>query len=122
MLAAGEVEILADLTFLWAALRGLERDPATGRYPVRENGDPALALASYLRTTTVRQGLAEGHNVVVTSGTPGSATTWEAVAAAQGAGFAVRTVDPGREIVEARLMVGGVLSDQCLQAVARWYQ
>ena len=38
-----------------------------------------------------------------------------------GAGAVERVVDPGRQVVEARLSVDGVLSEQCNQALQRWY-
>ena len=41
MLAAGELDVVADYTALWAALRGIERDNE-GKYPVRTDADPAV--------------------------------------------------------------------------------
>lgn len=122
MLAAGEIDISADLTALWAATRGMERG-ADGRYPVREDGDPAIrsGLAAYLRAATVRQALREGLRVAVTSGTPDTAIRWSEVAAEHGAPFVVRTIDPGEAVCRDRLEVDGVLSDQCLGAIRRWY-
>ena len=43
MLAAGEIDVAADVTALWAATGGAERDPVTGKYPVRLETDPAPA-------------------------------------------------------------------------------
>ena len=39
MLEAGEVQVLADTTALWAALSGVQRGP-DGKYPVRQDDDP----------------------------------------------------------------------------------
>lgn len=122
MLSAGEVDVLADLTGLWAATRGLERG-ADGRYPVREDDDPAIrsGLAAYLRAAAVRQGLRQGLRVVVTSGTPDSAPRWAEVAREHGAPFNVVTIDPGEAVVRDRLTVDGELHPQCEGAIRRWY-
>ena len=123
MLASGEIAAQADLTAIWAALRGIERDPETGRYPIRDDSDPIIAagLAAYVRAVVVRQGLADGLDVAVTTGTPNMATHWQEVAAAQGATFRVQTVDPGEATVRARLATEDGLSTECVQAIRRWY-
>ena len=123
MLAAGELDVVADLTALWAALRGIERGP-DGRYPIRTAADPAIAsgLAAYVRAAVVRQGLRDDLDVGVTTGTPSTATRWSEVAEESGARFAVRTIDPGEAVVRDRLAVDGVLSDECAGAIGRWYR
>ena len=123
MLAAGELDIVADLTGLWAGLRGMERGP-DGRYPVRTDDDPVIrsGLATYLRAAAVRQGLREGLRVAVTAGTPDMAPRWAEVAEEGGAAFSVRTVDPGEAVVRERLAVDGELSPQCERAASRWYR
>lgn len=123
MLAAGDLDVVADLTALWAALRGMERD-SDGRYPIREDGDPAVrsGLAAYLRAATVRQALREGLKVAITTGSPTMAPRWAAVAEESGATFSVRTIDPGEELVRDRLADHGVLSGQCEKAIDRWYR
>ena len=65
--AAGTVAAIADITRLWSAIGGYERDPTTGLFPVRADADPALLLALYTKTVVVRQALSEGVNVAVTS-------------------------------------------------------
>ena len=119
-LASGEADVLADLTLLWAAVRALRRGP-DGRFPVRPDSDPGLALAAYLRTTAVRQGLQQGRNVIVTTGTPDTALGWQRLAEDAGVPFNVRTIDPGRAVVERRLSIGGVVSDDCGRVIRRWY-
>ena len=59
MKAAGEVDLIADTTRLWAAVGGHERGP-DGKYPVRLDNDPTLDAARYLQATTVHHGLREG--------------------------------------------------------------
>ena len=123
MLAGGEIDVAADLTQLWAALRGMRRGP-DGRFPVRDDSDPAIrsGLASYLKATAVRQALRDGLRVAVTTASPNEATRWAGVAAEAGAPFAVRTVDPGREAARANLAdADGTLRPECERALARWY-
>ena len=123
MLAAGEADIQADLTSQWVALRGVRRGP-DGRYPIRGDDDPTIetGLASYMRATAVRQGLRSGLNVVVTSGSPDTATKWAAVAEDHDVDFRVQTVDPGPRVVAERLAdADGRLQDPCVAAIARWY-
>lgn len=121
MLEAGEIAVLADTTELWAALSGAVRGP-DGRYPVRLDDDLALAVARYLKAVAVRVGLQEGADVAVTTSERGQAERWRRMAEEAGAPFAVRTVDPGRDVVEARLSdADGVLSEACRQAIGRWY-
>lgn len=136
MLAAGEIDIVSDYTEIWSALRGIERDPETGRYPIRENDDPAVAsgLVSYTQSVVVRQALANGLRVVVTSGTPRMALKWSGIATGAGAPFEVRTVDPGIVTVVLRLLEfsegrearaelwESALDPSCYAAVQRWYE
>ena len=125
MLAAGEVDIQADLTAQWVAMRAIERGP-DGRYPIRADSDPTIVggLAAYMRAVAVREGLRQGLNVAITSGTPNTAVKWSEVAKEHDSPFAVRTIDPGEPTVRARLReVTGdeALSSDCENAVKRWY-
>ena len=113
--------VRADLTAIWAAVTGAERD-ADGRYPIREDGDPALALAAYLKLTIVRYAKREGLNGVVTT----SSSSPEAVERLREAGATagVETVDPGEAVVRRRLADRrtGRLHAACERAVSRWYR
>lgn len=123
MLDAGEADVLADFTSVYAAISGVERDPATGRYPVRRAGDPLLPLASYLRNVVAREGLRRGFRVLKTSSTRADRDADVRLAAAEGADFAEVVIDPGWEVVRARLAdaVTGELSTECDHALGRWY-
>ena len=117
-LLRGEVRV--DLTALWVALRGLERD-GEGRYPERRTGDPALRIASYLKAAAVRFAAEQGIDAVVTT----SSSAPEAVERLRelGALGPVRTVDPGEEVVRRRLAgPDGQLSAECETAIGRWYR
>ena len=122
MLAAGEVQIQSDVTSLWQAFSNAVRGP-DGRFPERLDDDVALALARYIQGAAVRHGLSEGLDVAVTSSRPDQVERWRQVSADAGTPFSVRTVDPGEQVVRARLAdpVSGILSPECLRAVRRWY-
>lgn len=124
-IADNEVDIQSDFTSLWAAVRGVEREPDTGRYPVRSDDDPALTQGylSGLQTTAVTLALGRGMRVAVTSGSRGTAEKWAERAAVAGAAFDVKTIDPGIETVADRLAdeITGELDESCYQAIERWY-
>ena len=124
----GEVDVVSDVTRLWAALGGYERGP-DGRYPVRADDDPALTTALYVQAVAVRRALREGAAVAVTTSRAGQASRWQALAGqvevefSVEVSFEVRTVDPGEDVVRARLADPdtGELSPECEKAVRRWY-
>lgn len=121
-LDAGEADVLADTTAIYAAVSGAERGP-DGRYPVRDAGDPLLPMATYLRAVVAREGLRRGFNVLVTSSRRDDLERWRDVASEFGAEFAETIIDPGRDVVAARLAdpETGQLSGECSAALARWY-
>lgn len=121
MLAAGEIQVLADITQLWVALSGVQRGP-DGRYPVRDVDDPALQLALYLQEVAVNRALDLDYDVAATTSRRGQEERWQERAQRAGRAFAVRTVDPGLAVVTRRLAEStGVLSDECARAIGRWY-
>ena len=122
LLEAGEVSVVSDFTRIWVAISGVERDPVTGLYPVRLASDPTLPIAQYLQPIVVRRGLQDGENVIVTTARPDQVERWRQLAADAGAPFSVRTVDPGEQVVRARLAgPDEILTPECLRAVRRWY-
>lgn len=121
MLAAGEIQVLADVTPIWAALSGAVRGP-DGLYPVRLADDPALAVARYLQAVAVRRSLADGADTAVTTSQRGQEERWRRLADEAAAPFSVRTVDPGELVIRERLAdAAGILSDECAAAIERWY-
>ena len=114
-------EVVIDFTAIWAAVTGAVRGP-DGKFPIREDNDPRLALAEYLRMTAIRQASERELTGYVTT----SDSRAEAVERLQAAGATgpVETVDPGESVVRARLAdaVTGQLSAQCELAVGRWYR
>ena len=122
LIASGEVEVLADVTALWAAIAGVERGP-DGRYPIRLDDDPALGVALYTQGVVARRGLEAGAATAVTTSRPGQAEKWSEVAEEAETEFSVCTVDPGEDVLTARLAdpVSRQLSGACEVAIARWY-
>lgn len=112
--------IILDFQSLYAALLGLERGP-DGRYPERLESDAhALRVAEYMRRAAITAAQADGLYAVVTN-SDGSPQRRSFLLNLLGDGASERIVDPGREVVEARLSVGGQLSDQCRAAIERYY-
>ena len=125
LLARGEVDALADVTAIWAALSGAVRDPTTGKYPVRPATDPLLPLSTRIRGDVVREALRRGLNVAVTSsnGDPEVVARWRRLSAELNALFEVDRIDPGLETVVGRLVdpETGELDPECEEAVHRYY-
>ena len=119
--AAGEIDVAADLTSLWAAT-GLHKRGPSGKYPTRTGDDPSLQLGRILKTVAVRQGLQNGMRVAVTTSVRGEEDRWRLEAEEHGAPFEVVTVDPGEDVIRERLAgAGGVIEEECEVAFSRWY-
>ena len=112
--------VLAEFQPLYAALLGIERLDS-GRYPERLDRD---AYAIPLAETTRRQIIAEGQRrglYVVTTNSNGNPERRSSLLNLLGAGAAEEVIDPGLAVVRDRLAVDGVLSQQCAEALERWY-
>ena len=115
-----EPAVVADFQQLYSALLLLERQP-DGRYPERRDADRhVLSLAEYVRRAAITGAIAREVAVIVTN-SDGSSIRRTELLSLLGPGAVEQVVDPGRAVVEARLQVDGVLSDQCREAVDRWY-
>lgn len=122
LLESGSVGALADVTSIWAALSGAQRGP-DGRYPEREDDDPTLPIAQYLQPVIAREALQRGVSVAVTTSRQGQEARWASLAADSGAEFAETVIDPGEDVIRARLAdpETGELSEACERAIRRWY-
>ena len=119
------------MTAIWAALSGARRGP-DGKYPIRSEDDPALGAALYLQTVGARFALEQGARVGVTTSRRAQEARWAQMAQEAGGRplgprrlveFNVRTIDPGEDVVRARLAdADGNLSAECARAIGRWYQ
>ena len=113
------VASIADFEAVYAALTGDTRGP-DGRYPLR---DPALLpLVEYTRRAIITGALSRDIYLITTN-SDGDPDRRSMLLGLLGAGATERIIDPGRAIVEARLSdpETGELSDECGQAVDRWY-
>ena len=116
---ADEPTILADFTGLVVCMLAHQRQ-ADGRYPLRPSW--VLPLAEYMRRELIDEARRRGIRVVATN-SDGNADRRRALLDRIGAPARERIVDPGRDVVRARLSdpATGELSDACRQAIARWY-
>ena len=58
---------------------------------------------------------------IIATNSDGSPARREYLRGLLGPGAVETVLDPGRKVVEERLSINGVLSQQCGQAVDRWY-
>ena len=116
---SAELSAIADFQLVYRALTDVERDRG-GRYPLRNEG--LLPLTEYVRRAIISGAVARGITVIATN-SDGDPERRAFLLGQLGAGATERIVDPGRNIVEARLSdpETGVLSPECDQAVGRWY-
>lgn len=104
MVADGELDVLIQYSALWAAVRGVRR--RRGKYPVRQDSDPfnRRGYGTVLMTEAVKLALSRDLKTGVATSVRNSAPKWQEIAGQHGAGFSVRTVDPGARVITARLM------------------
>lgn len=112
--------VLADFQSLYAAILGLLREP-DGRYPERLQTDAyALQMAELLRHTVIRQAREQELDIVATN-SDGDPTRRIYLLNLLGPGGREEIIDPGISVVTTRLERNGVLSENCDQAIKRWY-
>ena len=119
LLESTELAAIADFQQVYVALTGDVRGP-DGRYPLRD--DQLLPLVEYVRRAIITGAVARDIRVIATN-SDGDPTRRASLIERLGQGATERIVDPGREVVEARLAdpETGTLSDECASAVNRWY-
>ncbi len=111
---------IVDFQAIYAALLLLRRGD-DGRYPERDPADAhLLALAEYTRRAMIT-GAQEMDIEIIATNSDGSPQRREYLRGLLGPGAVETVLDPGRKVVEERLSINGVLSQQCGQAVDRWY-
>ena len=111
--------VLADFQAIYAALTGAIRGP-DGRYPLRD--ERLLPLVEYVRRAILTAARRRDIAVIATS-SDGDPTRRALLLDELPVGATERVVDPGREVVTARLSdaVTGTLSPACEGAINRWY-
>ena len=119
--AASVPTIMIEFQELYASCLGIRRNPETGRYPPRRPQDAyALPMAEYLRQAAISGALAQELDIVL-SNSDGDQQRRNFLLSRLGPGATERVVDPGISVVTERLSVDGTLSDQCREAIQRWF-
>ena len=117
-LEADELTAIADFQSIYAAISGDQRGP-DGRFPLRDNR--LLPLTEYVRRAIITGAVSRQINVLATN-SDGSPARRKFMLGQLGSGATERIVDPGRDVVSARLSdASAVLSDECDDAIGRWY-
>ena len=118
---SGIPAVLLDLQSLYATILGIER-LTNGRYPERLESDAhGLRLAEFIRRAAL-DAAQRSELFVIFTNSDGDAARRAELLEALGDGAMEQIVDPGREVVEARLSrPDGTLSSQCADAISRWY-
>ena len=112
--------VVVDFQSLYASLLLLGRN-GDGRYPERNPSQAyILALTEYLRRAAITGAVEQELDVLVTN-SDGSPARRNFLLSLLGANATERVLDPGIEVVQARLSVNGQLSEQCGSAIKRWY-
>ena len=111
---------IADFQSVYRALTDVERG-RDGRFPLRDNR--LLPLTEYVRRAIIT-GARESDIDIIATNSDGDLDRRKYLLNQLGPGATERVIDPGREIVEARLSDPhtGDLSEECDQAVTRWYR
>ena len=110
----------SDFQAILSALLLLERD-ANGRYPPRLASDShALPVAEYKRQSGMTAASGQQVDTIVTN-SDGNADRRAFLLGRMGPGAAEVVIDPGIDVVVQRLSGPEGLTDQCGQAIQRWY-
>ena len=119
LLAELPLAIAADFQSIYAALALVERDPS-GRYPLRDAR--LLPIVEYVRRAIITGAVARQIDVIATN-SDGDPARRSFLVSSLGPGAVEKVVDPGIEVVSARLAdpLTGELEDECAGAIARWY-
>ena len=114
-----QLAVIADFQSVYRALTDVERG-RDGRYPLRD--ERLLPLTEYVRRAIISGAVTREIDLIATN-SDGDPARRAFMLSLLGAGATERIVDPGRDIVSARLAdpVTGELSLECNAAVDRWY-
>ena len=112
--------VAVDFQSLYSALLLLERLP-NGRYPNREAIDGhIMPIAEYTRRAAITAAVTNEIFVIATN-SDGDPTRRATLLGLLGQPSNEQVIDPGRAIVEDRLRIDGELTEDCTNAINRWY-
>ena len=107
--------VLVDFTNFYVALSGVVRGP-DGRYPPRLAGDPLIPIVAAVREFALQQAVRREIPGFVTTASFSEVSRLEELV-----GSLARVIDPGEDVVRARLAGPSGVSPECEAALARWY-
>ena len=107
--------VLIDFTAFYVALSGVVRG-ADGRYPPRIVGDPIIPIVAAVREFALQQAVRRELPGFVTTASRSEVSRLEELV-----GSLARVIDPGEDVVRARLAGPDGVSPECEDALARWY-
>ena len=112
--------IIADFQAITVAVLGHTRRP-DGSYPKRPKW--ALPIIEHVRREVIDAAVEREISVVATN-SDGAPARRAFLLARLGPGSVERVIDPGREVVTARLTdnITGQLDPECDEAIGRWYR
>ena len=120
MLNTAAPTVAIDFQAIYAAILLLERR-SDGRYPERlAHQSWAIPLTEYIRQAAVTGAALMEIDAIFTN-SDGSMARRLSILERLGIGTAEQVIDPGIDVARERLAVDGVLSDQCNEAINRWY-
>ena len=119
LLEESALAAIADFQLVYRALTDVERG-RDGRYPLRN--ERLLPLTEYVRRAII-SGAVDRDITVIATNSDGGPARRSFLLGQLGKGATERIVDPGEDIVRARLSdpETGVLSPECSSAIGRWY-
>jgi len=115
-----EIDFVVDYSSVWASLRGVRRDPDTGKLPVREDDDPFNQIGNSLKGTIAAVLLDKGFRVGVSTGKSdiSEIDRYSKLAKRTDSTFEVRTIEGNSDDIEK--IIEDLRSRQCEKAYKRW--
>ncbi|MCY4508423.1 MAG: hypothetical protein OXG35_15925 [Acidobacteria bacterium] len=114
-------DVLIDYTLIWAALTGAARGP-DGRYPVREDDDPSLPLASAVYWFTLSEAVRRELSGFVTTASRAAVPRLERITGVAAHVLNVEASVPLARLSEVDPGTGDpTLEPSCVAALRRWY-
>ena len=117
----GIFSVIVDFQTIYAALLGIRRGD-DGRYPERRRQDAhALPMAERMRLAMIAFAIQQELRPIVTN-SDGNPQRRQFLLSRMGGDAREEVIDPGITVVRERLAgPGGKVSDQCEEAINRWY-
>ena len=113
--------VIAEFQEIYASLLGIRR-LESGRYPERLDRDAfAIPLAETTRRHIIEEAVGRGFDAVTTNSNS-DLERRSSLLGLLGPGATEEVIDPGFDVVRDRLSIDGELSEQCEEALGRWFR